>query len=236
MSLFKALRGLGHAVVVHREVAGVFGLQEGHFLEQIAYWMERTKPEAEEWVYKTSDEIEKEICLTYKQQIRIREKLVDLKVLEERQDRVNHVIFFRVNAAIFDSLMAEGVSDQRSGTSTLLKVRDSSDQRSEGTLPKVSSYKGTEITQEITAESAAPEPGAVCTACGLYGIHACKGRPRKHKEPRQRFQKERPYVQEVPKRSSGEGRAEASRRAIEVSCRPGGVAEKALRAAEEGGY
>lgn len=235
MSLFKSLRSLGRPLVVHRQVAAAFGLLEGHFLEQIAYWMDKTEEKADQWVYKTSEEIESETSLTYKQQIRIRAKLVKLSVLEERYDRALHCIFFRVHEQKFDSLVERAYDERLDAHLTEGKL--ASDQKSEGTLPKVSSYKGTEITQEITQEIAPSAPRTVLEADQEWENYqerlkregerlAAKAAKKGRRPQRNGFQKEVPRVEEKRARSTGAERAALAAERTKVLTSPDKVSAR----------
>lgn len=143
-----ALKTLGRTVSFYPSLAKVWGIKESLFICQLLYWTPRSYDE-DGWVYKTAEEWEEEIGLTYKEQIRARESLRDAGVLEEKQNRTEHRIYFRLN---MEALKAVPVPDERSDEH-LTKGKMASDERSTGTLPKVISYKGTEITTEITTHS-----------------------------------------------------------------------------------
>lgn len=70
----------------------------------------------------------------------------------------------------------------------------------------------------------APQPGAALPLAQVFGHAQPKPEKRQSKNKtwpsRQRFQKERPYVQEVPTRSKGEERAARTARALEVLDHP----------------
>lgn len=65
------------------------------FICQLIYWKGK---EADEngWIYKTSEEIEGETGLTYREQKTAREKLIKKGFLEERYARLEHRIYYRV--------------------------------------------------------------------------------------------------------------------------------------------
>lgn len=62
---------------------------------QFFYWIDKSTDNG--WIWKTSDEIEEETGLTYNEQKTARDKLVELKFIEEENKRLDHMMRFRVN-------------------------------------------------------------------------------------------------------------------------------------------
>lgn len=144
-----ALETLGRPIVFYPSIANVLGIKETLFVCQLVYWMPRaTNDRGEGWVFKSAEEWEEETGLTYKEQIRVREVLREQGILEEESKRSEHRIYFRVN---FEALNLVLEPDKKSD-GHMTKSQMAPDERSDGTLPKVSSYKETEITTESTAE------------------------------------------------------------------------------------
>lgn len=121
-------------------------------------------------------------------------------------------------------------------------VVGSRENRSRLTPPSVvgsndESYPNTNLNTNQRDELA-PQIGAELPLAQVTGT--AQPKPQKRQSSNKTWPSRQPYrrenVQEVAKGGAGESRAAASRRAIEAACRPGGVAEKALRAAKEGGY
>lgn len=120
MKLSEALRDIGHPVAYYPSIAGVFGLQESIFLAQFVYWTGKgSNPDG--WIYKSAEEIHAETGLSYEQQRRVRSKLLGERrdgkgrylgkpliepVLEERYDRVEHRIYFRVDKDALDRMFS----------------------------------------------------------------------------------------------------------------------------------
>jgi len=65
------------------------------FICQLIYWKGKEANE-DGWIYKTSDEIEAETGLTYREQKTARDKLIKKDFLEERYARLEHRLYFRV--------------------------------------------------------------------------------------------------------------------------------------------
>lgn len=91
------LQDIGRPVAYNPGIASLLeGVKEALFLSQIIYWTGRGVS-ADGWVYKTSAEIEAETGMTYREQTGARNRLKQLCVLEDRYDRLKHVLYFRVN-------------------------------------------------------------------------------------------------------------------------------------------
>ena len=73
------------------------------FLENFLYWEGKGKCE-DDWIYKTSEEIELETGLSYKEQVGARKRLKSLGLLEERAERLHHLMFYRVNIDKLDEI------------------------------------------------------------------------------------------------------------------------------------
>jgi hypothetical protein len=148
-SLTDALKRLGPVVAFYPSVAKIVGIKEAIMLAQLVYWTPRARDE-DGWIYKTAEEMERETSLTYREQKRVRESLRDQGLIEDRYNREEHLIYFRVIRKAVDALMpAQGAYDRSSdGHST--DRRMAPDRSSDGTRPNVVSYKETEITSETT--------------------------------------------------------------------------------------
>lgn len=111
MRLSESLTGLGHPVAYYPRLAEIFGMQESVFLQQLCYWTGKGF-DPDGWIYKSVEEILEETGLSYEQQQRVRKCLGSSKssgvrgrrlrsgliepVLEERYDRTQHKMYFRV--------------------------------------------------------------------------------------------------------------------------------------------
>lgn len=132
MKLSEALRELGHPVAYYPVLAKVFGVQESIFIAQFVYWTGKERS-GDGWIYKSAEEIQGETGLTYEQQQRIRKVLgsssrfgvrgkrvrrVHIEpVIEERYERPEHKMYFRVNFEALDRAFSENLfSDLHSGS------------------------------------------------------------------------------------------------------------------------
>jgi hypothetical protein len=78
------------------------------FICQLIYWTGKSAAE-EGWIFKVSEEIEQETGLSYDEQKTAREKLIKLNLIQERYDRLNHIMFYRVNLDELDKSWANAV-------------------------------------------------------------------------------------------------------------------------------
>lgn len=62
---------------------------------QLLYWTDKTRNDG--WIYKTSDDIQEETGLTYKEQVTARKHLVESKLISEHFARLDKSIRFKVN-------------------------------------------------------------------------------------------------------------------------------------------
>jgi hypothetical protein len=146
--LYAAIKSLGACMTYYPSLARVLGLKESIFLCQLIYWTPRGRHEkGEGWIYKSAEEMEIETALSYKEQIRLRRQLVEKKLIEENYDRTQHRLYFRVRVEALD-LLGEHITNGQIPHITIGQVVY--DQTSGGTLPKVSSYKGSKDYTETT--------------------------------------------------------------------------------------
>jgi hypothetical protein len=148
-SLTEALKRLGPVVAFYPSVAKIVGIKEAIMLAQLVYWTPRARNE-EGWIYKSAEEMEAETSLTYREQKRVRESLRDQGLIEDRYNREEHLVYFRVIREAVDRLMPGQGAYDRSSDGHSTDRRMASDQSSGGTRPKVVSYKEAEITSETT--------------------------------------------------------------------------------------
>ena len=105
MKLLESLQELGRVVAYYPSLARALkDVKAAIFLAQLIYWTPRTRPEAEGWIFKTTNEIEMETGLVYEEQLTARKKLVKLGVLEEHYARLEHRLYFRVKGDKLDEL------------------------------------------------------------------------------------------------------------------------------------
>lgn len=92
----QVIQEIGNPVVFYPKLAKVFGIEETIFICQLLYWNGKGSSE-DGFIHKTSEEIEEETALTYRQQRRIRAKLRGLGLLLEYQKRLEHKTFYKIN-------------------------------------------------------------------------------------------------------------------------------------------
>ena len=107
MKLSEFLSDVGRPVAFYPTLVKAFGdRNEAIFICQMAYW--RGKGESEDgWIYKTSDEIEAETSLTYKEQTNVRNGLKKKELLKEKHVRTEHKMYFRVDWDKVNSLWGQ---------------------------------------------------------------------------------------------------------------------------------
>ena len=150
MKLSDFLINVGRPVAFYPGLAKALGgMKQAVFVCQMAYWKDKgDSPDG--WIYKTSEEIEVETALTYKEQTAVRAALVEKKALEERYARSEHQMYFRVNWDIINSIWDEHLTKSNM-PKHLTNGKVASSQKSDGSLPKVSSLNSnTENTQDTT--------------------------------------------------------------------------------------
>lgn len=126
MSRASVIRELGRPVAFYPGLARILGIEETLFFVQLMYWGERTD-NAEQWVFKSADEWESEIALTYRQQARVRDRLKEIGILKERTDRPNHRIYFRIDWDAYETFAASGFDappDVQQATAEQQRVMD----------------------------------------------------------------------------------------------------------------
>lgn len=92
----QVIQEIGNPVVFYPKLAKVFGIEETIFICQLLYWDGKGSSE-DGFIHKTSEEIEEETSLTYRQQRRVRAKLRSLGLLSEYQKRLEHKTFYKIN-------------------------------------------------------------------------------------------------------------------------------------------
>ena len=148
MKLSDFLFNVGRPVAFYPGLVKALGsMKQAVFVCQMAYWKDKGD-DPDGWIYKTSDEIETETSLTYKEQITVRAALVEKKALEERYARTEHLMYFRVNWDVINTIWDEHLTNGH-----IPKGKVAPDQRSIGILPKVSSLNSNTDTTSDTTHS-----------------------------------------------------------------------------------
>ncbi len=97
MSLTQFISDIGRPVAYYPSIRKItFTTNASILLCQLLYWSDKTT-EKNGWIYKTSSQLEEETGLTYDEQKTARAKLVELQLIEEKYDRLNHEMNFKVD-------------------------------------------------------------------------------------------------------------------------------------------
>lgn len=155
MKLSDFLSDVGRPVAFYPSLVKAMGdRNEAIFICQMAYWRGKEQ-NADGWIYKSSEEIETETSLTYKEQTNVREGLKEKNLLEERYARTEHKMYFKVNWDKVNEIwehFTDGQVLSEAEHMTAGKVAPSP--KSTGSLPTVSSLNSnTENTQKTTHRS-----------------------------------------------------------------------------------
>lgn len=105
MRFSQHLRQLGQPIAYYPKMAKPLGGVTAAILFcQLFYWQDKTDNPL--GVYKTQAELEQETGLSRREQETARKKLVELGLLIETHKRLEHRIYFKLDLAKFDDLMA----------------------------------------------------------------------------------------------------------------------------------
>lgn len=101
MSHILSLRGTGQPIAYFPKLGKYIGcVKAGIFLGQMVFWSDKTDNPL--GVYKTSEQIEEETGLSYREQVSARKKLVALGLISETYKRLDHRLYFKFNEECFD--------------------------------------------------------------------------------------------------------------------------------------
>ena len=99
MSHILSLRGTGQPIAYFPKLGKYIGcVKAGIFLGQMVFWSDKTDNPL--GVYKTSEQIEEETGLSYREQVSARKKLVALGLISETYKRLDHRLYFKFNENI----------------------------------------------------------------------------------------------------------------------------------------
>lgn len=102
---------IGRPVAYYPRLAvAVGGDRPGIFLCRILSWYGKGSAEGS-WIWKTSDEIEDETGLSYDEQVTARKRLRELGILEEKYDRLNHRMAFRLDLERLKEVWLEALNN-----------------------------------------------------------------------------------------------------------------------------
>ena len=115
MKLSETLEGIGKPVAYYPNLRVITKSTSATvFLCQFIYWIGKETLK-DNWIYKTAEEITKETGLSYDEQKTARKNLVDVGLLEEKYQRIEHRMLFKVNKDKLDELWEGIVATPSSG-------------------------------------------------------------------------------------------------------------------------
>jgi hypothetical protein len=170
MKLTEFLTEIGRPLAYYPSLAKIMGVKECIFLCQLVYW-DGKQADPDGWIYKKVTEINDETGLSYKEQVTARRTLRRLNLLAEKEDRLNHKKYYRVNLDNLNDLwnVSSGAANGGKGSTRI-------PEQPKGKLPNCpkgssgnSERSGREVTDgqfdinetEITTETTTTKPVAV---------------------------------------------------------------------------
>jgi hypothetical protein len=149
--VMRAMQCLGHPVLSYPAITEALGGNASIFVAQLLYWTPRSNrwDNRDGWIFKTSEQTKEETGLSYKEQATARARLVDAKMIEERYDRENHRMEFRVIPDGLSRFFGH-LPDEHMPNEHMPKAEVAPPQQGEGTAPTGVSYKEIETTAENT--------------------------------------------------------------------------------------
>ncbi|SEH89304.1 hypothetical protein [Paraburkholderia hospita] len=129
------------------------------FFGQIFYWQDKAASDL--GVYKSVEEIEDETGLTYREQQTARKQLVERGVLIETHRRLEHRIYYRIDAAKIDELMDPTPRNAESADGEPANDAPGNSPNAESAVGGVrnpQAVNSTETTTETTNNIGAPDP------------------------------------------------------------------------------
>ena len=100
------IRSLGRPISFYPGLAKKVGISEAIFLGQLIYWTPKGRNE-DGWIYKSAEEIETETSIPYRTQVRLRERLKAMNLIEESYAREEHNLYFRIKEETLDALVSD---------------------------------------------------------------------------------------------------------------------------------
>ncbi|HID8274910.1 TPA: replication protein [Proteus mirabilis] len=130
------------------------------FFSQIFYWQD--KADSKLGVYKTSEEIESETGLSYREQLTARKHLVSRGILVETNKRLEHKIYYLIDCEKLDYVMSQPIENAPNAQSATGESHNSDFAEQQNERPRQDKTDGgdetnpqfdpTEITTEITTD------------------------------------------------------------------------------------
>lgn len=103
MNLTKTLSELGKPACYYPSLARIFGVKASIFIAYFAAWT-GSQHDADGWIYKSQKELLEELGINYEAQVSARRTLKKFGVLEEKYDRLRHVMYYRVKTETLDKV------------------------------------------------------------------------------------------------------------------------------------
>ncbi|EOW4565824.1 replication protein [Proteus mirabilis] len=130
------------------------------FFSQIFYWQD--KADSKLGVYKTSEEIESETGLSYREQLTARKHLVSRGILVETNKRLEHKIYYLIDCEKLDYVMSQPIENAPNAQSAIGESHNSDFAEQQNERPRQDKTDGgdetnpqfdpTEITTYITTD------------------------------------------------------------------------------------
>jgi len=125
MNIGELTVAVGSSVAYYPRLAiAVGGNRPGILLCWLLYWYEKGNDE-DGWIWKNSDEIEAETGLSYEEQKTARKQLRSTGILEEKYDRLNHRMGFRIDLDRLETVWEETLEKHPDWSRHLHAKRDS---------------------------------------------------------------------------------------------------------------
>lgn len=139
---------LKHPIAFHRCFATITGsVDAGLFLSQAFYWSDKT--DSGEF-YKTREEWTEETGLSRYEQEQARKRLKEIGLLSEREERLEHRIWFRLDIDALDAALEALPEDKKSPPLKRVARRPGGEKLTAGNASKSPPSNGTETTTETT--------------------------------------------------------------------------------------
>jgi hypothetical protein len=100
------------------------GVKATVFFCQLFYWHGK-QSDRNYWINKTQDEIEEETGLSTREQVSARSELRQRDLLEEKENRLEHKMYYRIKIAELDKLLSEKPLNQPGSTNRISGIDES---------------------------------------------------------------------------------------------------------------
>jgi hypothetical protein len=109
MKTTELIQGLGPPIAFFPAFGRLFGVHAALMLQQLIYWTGK-QADPDGWIYKSAEDWEAELTLSPREQSTARKKLTDAGVIEEKYQRLEHRMFFRILPDRLDELVKAQIS------------------------------------------------------------------------------------------------------------------------------